>query len=66
MLKFIHKYLKIQLGQYEAKTEKGVVQGMISSPALFNIFIVDAIEDLTNQNFHIIAYADDICGVAET
>ena len=40
--------------------KKGVIQGAILSPKLFNIFYDTLIEKLDNMKIFIIAYADDI------
>ena len=39
---------------------KGVIQGAILSPKLFNIFYDTLIEKIDNLKYFIIAYADDI------
>ena len=40
--------------------KKGVIQGAILSPKLFNIFYDTLIDKLATMKYFVIAYADDI------
>ena len=44
LLQFIHEKTVVVIGKREIKTNKGVPQGNISSPILFNIATEDLLE----------------------
>ncbi len=51
---------KILINQKKYKTNKGVPQGAINSPILFNLYINDFIQMIQQTGNKILAYADDI------
>ena len=61
MLKFQHNNLRIKLGNNSTTTERGLVQGSIISPHLFNIFFEEALRRLKRvKGIKIYAFADDL------
>lgn len=65
LIQFIHENLVIKLGNKTCKTERGVPQGLMTSPMLFNIYIETLIDELTQAQIITLAYADDIVLVIE-
>ena len=51
---------KIEVGEKQNPITKGVIQGGILSPKLFNIFYNTLLERLEKHGIFIMAYADDI------
>ena len=45
---------------------KGVMQGGITSPWLFNIYIDDLVERLSKTAFEVLAYADDLAIICKS
>ena len=65
IIQYLHKNITIWTPSKSIKTEKGVVQGMISSPQLFNITLAPSISTLEKMNHICTAYADDLIGICE-
>ena len=59
LLKFIHQQTKVVIGDEEVITNKGVPQGNLTSPLLFNIATEDLIEEMQKIDVNIFMYADD-------
>lgn len=56
--------MRIRLGNKTARTEKGVIQGMLTSPYLFNLYMKDLATRSIERGMKIIFFADDILAVA--
>ncbi len=63
LLIYLHENLTITIGNEEFKINRGVPQGMSSSPVLFNIFMEEIIEKSNIEFADIKLYADDIVAV---
>ena len=61
-IKKIYSSAKMKLNTFQKSINinRGVLQGGILSPWLFNIYIDDLIRDLKSTSFEVLAYADDL------
>ena len=59
-IKWLYSQTRLVIGNKTIILRKGVIQGGILSPKLFNIFYDTLIEKLNNLQIFMIAYADDI------
>ena len=62
-IKIIYSNAKIKISSNDEyiNINNDVLQGILLSPILFNIYVNDLIEDLDYIAFEILAYADDLC-----
>lgn len=60
---FVHKNISIDFGSKKIKTQKGVPQGMLTSPYLFNVYIREFAVKLWEKGIKIYLYADDIIAI---
>jgi len=51
LLKFIHSNITIKMGKVQCKTEKGVPQGLCTSPMLWNIYLNSLLNKLEQHGF---------------
>jgi hypothetical protein len=65
LLKFLHDNMKIQIGEITVNSSRGVPQGMISSPMLFNIYSEEILDELCTENVFVRMYADDLLVIVE-
>lgn len=65
LIKFLHKKIHIKKGDKEVRIEKGVIQGMITSPGLFNIYMIPLANKLEVEGHKAIIYADDMLVIAK-
>jgi hypothetical protein len=61
-LRSLYSNMNITVGKQKVKIYKGVMQGSILSPALFNIFLEPLLVELSNELGYkqVLAYADDL------
>ena len=61
MLKFLHDNLKVSCGEYSTSTKRGLIQGSMISPYLFNIYFENILEKIKEETgVEIYAFADDL------
>ena len=66
MLKFLHNKLRIGFNNNFTSTKRGLIQGSIISPYLFNIYFEDILIKLKEETgVTIYAYADDLLFIAD-
>lgn len=66
MLKFLHNKLRIGFNNNFTSTKRGLIQGSIISPYLFNIYFEEILIKLKNEvGVTIYAYADDLLFIAD-
>ena len=68
-LRALYSNTTVTIGETERlQINKGVMQGSIISPALFDIFVEDLVEEMVkiNQEINVFAYADDLADVIDS
>ena len=58
-------HTSISSSKLRSQIKRGVIQGGITSPTFFNIFINNLIQELSKK-FQIFVFADDLCGLVHT
>ena len=66
LIKWMLYNFKFKLGQEIIETKKGLIQGSLLSPPLFNIFIIDLLCEYEYKEIYVRAYADDIVWVCKS
>ena len=60
-LLYLRAKLKISNNKECINVNNGVLQGSLISPMLFDLYINDLINELDDNSFEVLAYADDLC-----
>ena len=53
--------LKINTNSENINVNNGVFQGSLISPMLFDLYIIDLINDIDNNLFKVLTYGDNFC-----
>lgn len=66
LLHFIHSNIRVSMGEKEVTTSRGVPQGLITSPILFDIYVEDLLYSIQEAGLFGRMFADDLIILAPT